>query len=267
MAIKLIACDLDGTLLDEDNRISERTKAAVKAAQAQGVRFCIATGRMFRSARQFADLLELETPIISYNGALIKDTVTENILRSAPLDISVAEQVLFYCRENDWYVQKYVNDNLYVKALTGYAERYSKRVNVPVIAEGDDFCKLLQAPDKLMLVVDPDEQPKILAKLKQVFAKDVFITTSNNRFIEIIRPNVNKGSALAYLSDYFNIDKAEVMALGDSFNDMEMIEFAGLGIAVENAAQELKEVCDFVTSSNLEDGVAFAIEKHVLTGE
>ena len=98
-------------------------------------------------------------------------------------------------------------------------------------------------------------------------ARDVFITTSNNRFIEIIRPNVNKGSALAYLCDYYDIDRAEVMALGDSFNDMEMIEFAGVGVAVANAAQELKDVCDFVTSSNLEDGVALAIEKHALTGD
>lgn len=264
MAIKLIACDLDGTLLNYDGQISDRTKEIIKKAQEKGTKFCIATGRMFRSACQFAKILDIKCPVISYNGALIKDFVTDEILYSLPLDISIAQKVLLYCKKNNWYVQKYEDDFLYVESMTGYAQRYAQKVSVPVKAQGDAFYELKQPPNKLMLVVDETKQQDILRELRVFFGEDIFITTSNNRFIEIINPGVNKGTALAYLCRSLNIEKDQVMALGDSFNDIEMLEYAGLAVAMGNAAPELKAVSNFISLDNHNDGVAAAIEEHVL---
>lgn len=264
MTIKFIACDLDGTLLNGQGAISARTQAVIKLAQDKGAIFSIATGRMFCSALQFASLLETKGPVISYNGALVKEAVTGQVLRSLPLDLAAAGEVLAYCKEKGWYAQKYENDFLYVHSLTGYAERYSKKVNVPVEAQGEAFYEFVQPPDKLMLVVEPEEQPSILADLKEKFAGKVFITTSNSRFVEIIRPGVNKAAALKFVCSHLGVDSSEVMAIGDSFNDMEMLEYAGVGVAVENADPQVKAISDFVTLSNDNDGVAKAIEKYVL---
>ena len=264
MSIKLIASDLDGTLLNKEGQVSERTKTVIKRVQEEGVTFCIATGRMFRSACQFAKELAIKCPVIAYNGVLIKDPVTDKVMHSTPLDIKVAREVLLYCKKKNWYVQKYEGDFLYVESITGYTERYSSKVNVSVEAQGSAFCQLRQPPYKLMIILEPQEQAAVLQELNEIFGKDIFVTTSNTKFVEIINPCANKGNALSYLCDILDIRKEEVMALGDSFNDIEMLEYAGLAVAMENAVPELKLVSDFVSLDNQKDGVAIAIEKYVL---
>lgn len=264
MTIKLIACDLDGTLLAGDKNISGTNILFVKKAMEKGVFFCIATGRMFCSAVQFADVLGLDGPLLAYNGALIKDIGKDEVLRAMPLDKAAAQEILLYCREKDLYIQKYLSDRLYVKSATETAKAYSSKIRVPFVEEGEAFFSLSGAPSKLMLIVKEELRDEIMAELKAKFAQKVFITTSNPRFIEIVRPDVNKGEALTWLASKMGIKMDEVMAIGDSYNDMEMLQQAGVSVATENAEPGIKEMCSFVTATNDEDGVAKAIDRYIL---
>ena len=263
MAIKLVACDVDGTLINKDNYLSDKVKEMVKKTSAQGVKFCIATGRMFRSAQLFAQELELDTPLISYNGALIKNAQTEKIYHSTTLNKVVAVEILNMCKDNNWHVQKYIDDLLCVKEVNAIAQHYSDRIRVPLAVEGENFYKVQQAPNKLMLIVDPKEQQQIMAELAEKFADSVHITNSNDRFIEVIEPGVNKGVALEYVAALFGLLPEEIMACGDSYNDLEMLQFAGTSVVMDNAPDAVKQHADFVTASCEEDGVAVALEKFI----
>ncbi|MDR2007187.1 MAG: Cof-type HAD-IIB family hydrolase [Acidaminococcales bacterium] len=264
MRIKLIACDLDGTLLTSGHTVSVRVRAAINAARAAGALFCIITGRMFCSARSFAEFLSLDTPLAAYNGALIKGAKTGEVYFSRPIDMAIAGEILSFARENGLYLQKYINDRLYVEKINEKARNYSQQINVPAQAEGDAFYDLSAPPDKLLFVVDPAEKPAVARAIERKFSGRVFITSSSPRFIEIVCPGVNKGEALAFIARLLRVERQAVMACGDSFNDLEMLNFAGLSVAVDNAAPEVKAAADFVSLSNDKDGVAVAIEKYVL---
>ena len=264
MKIKLIACDMDGTLLTNEHLLSQPIKDAVQEATAKGIKFCIATGRMFCSALPFAKQLGLDTPIISYNGALVKSASDDRVYHSQTLDKDLAESVLALCKKNDWYVQKYVEDVLSVDRITAVAKSYSEQVRVRVHAQGEDFYRVDTAPHKLLLVVDPLLAAEVSEEIKASFGSDLVVTSSSPRFIELIPLGVNKGVALAALAASFGISPAEVMACGDSYNDLEMLKFAGYSIAMDNAVPELKDVASFVTKSNQQDGVALAIRRFAL---
>ena len=262
--IKLICSDLDGTLLTKENTISEKTKAAIKKVKEKGVMFCIATGRMFSSASIFAAELGLKSPIISYNGALIKDFVTKEVYFSRTIDIEVAQKILYLCRDNDWLAQLYVDDILYFKEPNETTKRYEKHVNVPAHFVGNSLYDLQGAPDKILLNVDSSKSKDITQILQDSFKDKVFVTSSNDRFIEIVAPGVNKGFAVESLAASINISSDEVMCIGDSYNDLEMIQYAATSVAMGNANETLKNAASFVTLDNDSDGVAFALEKFVL---
>ncbi|MDR3349522.1 MAG: Cof-type HAD-IIB family hydrolase [Acidaminococcales bacterium] len=264
MRIKLIACDLDGTLLNSGHTVSERTRAAINGARAAGARFCIITGRMFCSAVRFAEFLSLDTPLAAYNGALIKGAANGRVYFSQPIDRETAQEILSFAKANGFYLQKYVNDRLYVEKINEKARSYAQKVNVSAHAEGDAFYELSAPPDKLLFIVDPAEKSAVAQAIERKFSGRVAITSSGPRFIEIIRIGVNKGEALAYIARFLRVGRRDVMACGDSFNDLEMLDFAGLSVAMNNAAPEIRAAADFVSLNNDEDGVALAIEKYVL---
>ncbi len=264
MKIKLIACDVDGTLLGKKLVLSGRLKSVVKEAGERGVAFCIATGRMFSSALPFAQELGLSTPLIAYNGALVKNAATHELYDANPLDIEVAGEILALCEKKGWYIQKYLNDRLYVAEVTEAGRAYAVRTNVEINPEGGAFYRLATAPHKLMMIAEPEESLLIKKELAEVFGERLAITSSNPRFIELVQPGVNKGTALAHLAAKLSLRPAEIMAIGDAHNDLEMVKFAGIGVAVANAAPELKEAARFVSAACEEDGAALAIEKFVL---
>lgn len=261
MTIKLVACDIDGTLINKDNLLSEKVIDAVQKATAKGVRFCIATGRMFCSAQIFAKQLGLDTPIISYNGSLVKNAKSEEVYYSVCLDIDVAREVLKLCKENSWHTQKYLNDKLYVKDTNNIAKIYSDKINVPLNLEGDEFYEITDSPNKLMVIVEPSEQKQVIDELSKRFKGRLHVTSSNNRFIELLQSGVNKGIALKRLGELFNISPSEIMACGDSYNDLEMLDFAGVSVVTANADDQVKTYADFITTSCNEDGVAVALEQ------
>ena len=262
--VRLIAMDMDDTLLNSQLEISSRTRQALAKARRQGVAVTIATGRMFRSAWPYAQSLELTVPLITYNGALIKSAVTGNVDLHTPVPLAKAVEVLRLCRQHGWYIQTYVDDELYVREMDRYAREYSDLSGVEAIALGDKLYEPEQAPTKMLAMAEPEEVVRMEAFFRRHFAGTLNIARSKPTYLEITDPAVNKGVALSRLADSLGIEQHQVMAFGDSGNDWEMVRYAGWGVAMGNAGDPIKAVARLVTASNDEDGIAKVLEEYVL---
>jgi len=264
MDIKLVVSDMDDTLLNEHDELSERTIAAIRAAKAAGVQVTLATGRMFQSTKVFADKLELKLPLITYNGALIRTSGGEELF-AQPLEAEVAGDVLSLFRENGWYVQTYINDILYVKEYTdesGYYERLTKIKASPLGEE------VFQRKDGLLKILALSHEEAQMSNIRETvrgqFGQRLYVANSKSCYLEITHPAVNKGRALALLAQHLGIRPEQIMAVGDGTNDIDMLRYAGLGVAMGNAKPDVQAAANVVTATNREDGLAQAIEKYVL---
>lgn len=264
MAYKLVAVDMDGTLLNEKLEISARTKEAIVRAKEQNVQVTLATGRMYQSVLPFAKELELAIPLITYNGALVKDSATGKVYYHEPVPLKYAQEIIGLVKDKNASLNLYVDDTLYVKELNARTELYVSIAKVEAHPVGD-LAQFLQAPPtKMLLIGEPEELAQIGEEIKERLDGKVEVTSSNPRFLEIISHQVTKGQALKALADKMGIRREEVVAFGDSYNDLSMIEYAGLGVAMGNAPQAIKDKADLLALSNKEDGVADVIERIVL---
>lgn len=265
MAYKLVAVDMDGTLLNEKLEISARTKEAIVKAKEQNVQITLATGRMYQSVLPFAKELELAIPLITYNGALVKDSATGEVYYHEPIPLEYAQEIIRLVKDKNASLNLYVNDTLYVKELNARTELYVSIAKVKANPVGD-LAEFLQAhPTKMLLIGEPEELGQIGEEIKEKLEGKVEVTSSNPRFLEIISHQVTKGQALKTLAEKMGIKQEEVVAFGDSYNDLSMIEYAGLGVAMGNAPQAIKDKADLLALSNKEDGVADVIERIVLS--
>lgn len=264
MAIKLVALDLDDTLLNSKLAVSPRACEAIRKAVAQGVTVTIATGRMYRSALPYAKQLGLDVPIITYNGALIKSCLSGEVLLDQPIDKQLAQTVLALCKERGWYIQNYVQDELYVEKINQYSELYSRLSGVPATAVGDRLYAGEDSSSKMLIMSTEEGIIEIYDTCKALFGNKLSIAISKPTYLEITDPLANKGRALAFLADKLGIKKDETMAIGDSGNDIDMLKYAGWGVAMGNASAAIKALARLETLSNDADGVAEAIERYVL---
>jgi len=261
---KLIAIDLDDTLLNDDNEISSATKEALVAAAEQGVILTLATGRMYASAAAIAAGLGLAVPLITYQGALVKHPQDGAVLYQRDVPNDVAAGVYEYCKSHGLHLQAYVNDQLYVAEENDKVISYSLLSKIPYIVE-PDFAAILQQPQtKLLMIDDPDRLDIAALELNKLFGDKAHITKSKPHFLEVMHAEGTKGSALKFLANYFGCSIEETIAIGDSWNDHDMVEVAGLGVAVANAVDALKTVADYITASNNEDGVKQVIDRFIL---
>lgn len=264
MNYKMIAIDIDDTLINDDKQVTEGTKKALAAAIASGVVVTLATGRMYASARSIAEQLGLNVPLITYQGSLVKNAIDGNVLYERCVPASAAQLIFDYCERNGLHLQLYVDDQLYVKECNEKAEAYASLSKVPFIVE-PDFRSLAGKPSNKLLVIDePDKLDSVAAELRGLLGQQVHITKSKPHFLEIVHAEGTKGHALAHLAGHFGFDLEKVIAIGDSWNDREMLEAAGLGVAMANAVDPLKEIADYVTLSNNEDGVKHVVDKFIL---
>jgi Cof subfamily protein (haloacid dehalogenase superfamily) len=264
---KLIAIDVDDTLLNDEIKVTDATKAALRAAIDKGVTVTLATGRMFASAKQIAQQIELNVPIITYQGSLVKTLFSNEVLyeRSVPTD--GAKQIFEYCERNGLHLQLYVNDQLYTTEDNDKVRGYSKLSNVPYIVE-PDYEKLLQEKlTKMLIIDDPARLDEVADELRGIVGDTVHITKSKAHYLEFMHKEGTKGHAVTFLAEQIGCSMDQVIAIGDAWNDHEMVEVAGLGVAMGNAVEPLKAIADYVTLSNNEDGVAHVIEKFILQAE
>ncbi|NUN66252.1 HAD family phosphatase [Pseudanabaena biceps] len=274
--IKLVVVDIDGTISGDANQVNESVKQAIASAKAKGVKVAIATGRMYRSAVRFHELIGSDLPLISYQGALIKDPRTEEIVGHWPVDIEQALSLLDdlgdFATNDQLSVHIYVNDQLYVRKMTAATAIYAERSKVEVNVVGDlrEFLTSKNTempPTKILALSDTAE---LVTEMLRVFKgrytpQQLYLTKSVATFFEATNPIANKGTAVKHLAEnILGFNRSQVLAIGDNFNDLEMIEYAGIGVVMGNGAEGLKPLGDWVAPSVEEDGVAIAIEKFVL---
>lgn len=264
MAIQLVAIDMDGTLLTDELEVSPRTVAAIQAAQQQGVTVTIATGRMFQSAKPFAERLGVDVPLITYNGALVKSCRSGEVWHEELLPMDTTLSVLAYFRERGWYIQTYVDDEFYVRDYSEEARTYEAVSGISPHVVGEAMFAPAKEPLKLLTLAEPEHLDAITPVLQERFGSKVCLTRAKNHMIEMVNSEVNKGRGVAMLAKRLGILQQDIMVLGDSENDMTMLAYAGLGVAMDNADDKVKAVADAVTADNNRDGVALAIEKYVL---
>ncbi len=261
---KLFVTDLDGTLLPTGQKVSAANIAAVKKMAAVGITVTLATGRMYKAALPVAVQMGVNVPIITYNGALIKNT-DGKIVHADYIEPSLALEVLRFFRERGWYIQIYSDDNLYYIERTAEAEGYEQAQKISGQAVGENITAYTNHVAKLLSITgggdETDERVKIF---NDYFGGRIKAIRSNENYAEIVNPNVSKAAAIKILADKMNIAMAEVTVIGDSDNDLPMLKAAGKSIAMGNAVPEVKAFCDYVTTDCQADGFAAAVEKFVL---
>ena len=288
MPVRLLALDLDGTLLNSRGQLSERNRLALQLARERGVRVAVVTGRRFRDARPIALELGLDVPVISHNGALTKHAVTLETVNATLLPLAAARDVLRVGRERN--LGAMVSDDPQGKGVLVYdhrsddnyaLERYiawSRRLH------GDEAEDSVQRVDSLedYLQHEPvhisfsgtcDSMSRMSERLTGEIGDriKVFNTTYRKQdfsLLDILNPKASKGVGVAAAALEYGISRDEVMAIGDNHNDIEMLLYAGTGVLMRNADASLQAYGDFhMTASNDEDGVAVAIEEFILNEE
>lgn len=272
MKYKLLALDLDGTLLIHGKSISEENIKAIDYAKGKGVIVVIATGRITTSGRVFANKLGLETFIISSNGARVFDIKNKKVIYEDGMDVLVANSITEYFESLGTYYHAYVDDVMYARyereQLNFYTEQnkgLSKEFRMDIrICENYKavFEKSSNMISKVMTITDDIE---LLGKINKHLSKNkkIVTMTSNWNNIEVMNSSVSKGNALMHLSNIAGIKREEVISIGDNDNDLSMIKWAGMGIAMGNAIDNVKKAADDITENCEDNGVAAAIYKYV----
>ncbi|KUG03850.1 hypothetical protein ASZ90_018747 [hydrocarbon metagenome] len=267
MPIKLVAIDLDDTLLDAGLNISGPCIRNIQAARQQGVIVTLATGRMYSSALNYALELNEDVPLITYQGALVKNSRTPKVMYYQPLAKDMAVETMEYFRKAGVHYHTYFDDRLCLESLNEEGAAYASLAGVkPVLLDSlTEACQSGQDALKVLAVIrDPDLLQDLECGLKRRYGDSLNITRSKPYYLEVMDPLANKAEALKLVAEYYGIQQEDVMAVGDSYNDLAMIKWAGIGVAMGNAREEVKAAADHVTSSNEEHGVAEALQRWVL---
>ncbi len=265
---KLLAVDLDDTMLNSRLMIPEDSRRAVEQARKAGVRVTLATGRMFCSALPFARELGVEEYLMTYQGALVKHAVTGDVLFHRPVPLNLALEVIELVNRYGYHVNIYLDDLPYIAQQTKESELYTAISRIPMEEVGDLGAFLQergQDPTKIVVVTREELIDRLLAEVRPIFGDQLHISKSKPHFLEFSHPLGNKGDALAAIAEYYGVGRDEIIAVGDSYNDLEMIDYAGLSVVVGNARPEIKARADYVCRSNDECGVAEVVEKFILT--
>ena len=288
MPIRLLALDLDGTLLDSRGLVSERNRRAVSAARARGVRVAVVTGRRFRDARPVALELGLDVPVVAHNGALTKHARTLETVSVTHLPLAAARETLRVGRAHG--SDALVSDDAEGAGLLVYdhideddrplAEyiRWSRRIHGEEAARAIIQVESLEAyldhaPVHITFSGTQGRAERLAAALERELGGSVRLMATiyprlDFGLVDVIHPEVSKGTGLRAVADEYGLAPAEVMAVGDNHNDREMLEYAGTRVVVSNAEPALRDLEGVhVTASNDEDGVAAAIEKFILRAE
>lgn len=266
---KLIACDLDETLLNPDKSICQKNIDAIAKAKKMGVKFVPATGRPFNSAYKTLKELSLynepEEYMISFNGGAITENYQDKLLHFEGITFDQAKDLFNAGIKYDVCIHIYTLDTVYVYRLNEDEVAYlDGRMEVKEFFEDSiDFLKNEPIVKCLYENTDRDYLESIAADLKEM-TQNMDVSYSSNRYLEFNKEGVNKGAALLKLADLLGVDHKDTIAIGDNFNDLSMIKDAGLGVGVANTVEKMKPECDVITSRTCEEGaVAEVIEKYI----
>jgi Cof subfamily protein (haloacid dehalogenase superfamily) len=262
---RLLALDLDGTIVDGSLQISARARRAVRAAMDSGVYVTLASGRPFNGTRLFANDLGIRGPLICHQGAIVRDPGSAEVYSRRSLPRHLAHEFVDTVREHGWDLCLTIDDELYVEHLTPALRVLFDLSPVPTEAHVvADLKALPQDPLRLLVVVEAAQAAMVDGLLRERFAGRLLIMRSFARFVEATAMGASKGQALAFLAQKLGVSQAETMAIGDNDNDVDMVAWAGLGVAMGNASTAVKAAANHVTETIAEDGAALAIERFIL---
>jgi Cof subfamily protein (haloacid dehalogenase superfamily) len=264
---RLLALDLDGTLIGEDLRIPDAVRRAIRRAQDAGVYVTLATGRSVRATLPFATALDIDAPLICYQGARIQHARTGEVIFNHLVPSDLAIEVARIVGGAGVHIQAYIDDELYVPVERPEIEVYTRLSPVPIpVHIVDDLAQVLaeRPPTKLVFVADEATVKLWVERLQQRFGERLSIMRSYPVFGEAVAPGCSKATALAFLADQLGVPREATVAVGDQENDIPMLRWAGLGLAVANAVPAVLAVADAVVPSVWEAGVAVAIERYML---
>lgn len=275
MKYKLVCIDMDGALLGKNHSISDENIDALKRAYNKGIVIAICTGRLFYSAMQYSSVLNINGPIIASNGTYIRERDSKSELYKNPLtteEVSIICDILeknnikfYYINTFDTAMSKneFPKDHAYVIANEKF--KFEKKIQLIV---DDNILKHVKEHSKnvLKVIAIEKENKEKLRKVKEELRKlNMFeVVSSGEENVEIMKKGSSKGKAVKVLAEKLNIKREEIICIGDNENDISMIKYAGLGIAVANGIDDLKNEADYVTDTNLNNGVAKAIHKFIL---
>lgn len=261
---KLIAIDLDGTLLTDELLISPATVSAIQKAVAIGTIVTIATGRMFPSAKLIAQQLGINVPLITYQGAIIKDINEKEVMYERLIPPDIAQKLVEIASEKNIHLQVYQDDILYSASENEKLITYCEASQVPYEIEANLEKLAKNGFTKVLIIDEPDYLDTLQEELRTLFGERAHIAKSKKHYLEVTHPEANKGSALLHLAKMLGVERSEIIGIGDNHNDLELITTAGLGVAMGNAVIELKDCADYISLSNNEEGVLHVIEKFIL---
>lgn len=261
---KLIVADLDGTLLDDTYRVMPDLRMAVERCRAKGVELAVATGRLFPSTLPFVRDLGVSLPVIASNGAVIKDPLTGELIYHLPMDRDLAIEALRLT--GNGAAQRFVNirDVFYTDVPEEKTKKYAEALRIDFIRKAPLEEAVTEDPTMVVVRDRDDEISRMTVSLREHFGDRVYLANSKPFFIDINNPGVSKGAALLNLCGRVGVSPGEVIAVGDGWNDLEMFKMAGLGAAVANSPDALKERADYVAGEPAYRGVIDVLEKFIL---
>jgi Cof subfamily protein (haloacid dehalogenase superfamily) len=254
----VIATDLDRTLIWDDYVLRPRTLAALARAREAGLPVIVVTGRMVQSARRVLGP-GWSDPIICYQGAAVVAADGTWLLHE-PIELDLAREAIAAVEAEGYGLNVYVGDELYVSELTPEAERYASFQGIELHVVGDLDAWLERPPTKLVVIGDPDALDGLGGKLRPAFGRRLWIAKSLPFFLELAAHGVSKASGLAFLAERVGFAQERTLAFGDGENDLELVDWGGYAVAVENADPRVKAIADWVCPPAAEEGVAQVIE-------
>jgi hypothetical protein len=262
---KLIAIDMDDTILNRDLLIMEKTLLKINEAKKLGVKIVLSSGRSSKSMLSYIHKHRFDEFFISFNGALLTNANSNEILFDKKVEQKYVHQLVDISREYNINMQMYYKDNIYVEKYNEKTMRYEKLSGIEAKLVDDLKRVPFTGSIKVLFNHNHEELFKLKPLVEERFGDNLNIFFSKPHYLEFLNKEANKGLALMALARHLNINANEIIAIGDSFNDVSMIEYAGIGVAMANAHPLVKQKANYVTSKDHNnDGVAEVIDKYIL---
>lgn len=263
---RLIAADIDDTILDPAGKLTERTEAAFRRAIEKGAYVVLSSGRMIDSTRPYANRIGVNAPLVVYNGAIVYDLENEKILYSMAIPMETAKAIAAEAEKDHIYFQLHTARGFYTKVRTYRTDAYSKSVGLTAIITGERIFDMVDTdPVKMLFICDPADTPRYIEKYSRMFP-DVAFMMSKPYYVEIVAKGVDKSISLEKVLERLGVKKEEMVAFGDGENDLSMLKMAGRGYCMMNARDHVREKCSLFAPPNSEDGCAQVIEKLIDEG-
>ncbi len=266
---KIIASDMDGTLLTNDKKIMPQTIKVLNKASKKGCEFVICTGRMFASVKQFLPQLPFCNYAVCCNGAEIYDAKTLKRIHFSPMNSDDVFSIAQFAQDRDLHLHLYADDILYTNKIDELSQFYFKNTRTTGVLIKEPLEEFVQKKQfaKVLLLINPEDNLLLTQELEKIAGQNVNISSSSGFLIEATDKNVGKDTALKHIAKLLDVKMEEIIVFGDSGNDTPMLENTGFSCVVANAGEKQKQIADLIVESNEHQGVAKTVNRLILNNE